>query len=134
MYEFGHIVELRSSGWTVFSGMDQQCLFAAMFGSSGNIGSTLNYMPGVYREIHKCYKNGDLVRGRELQIRANKVIRVMHSVGTGGAVIGTLKKMVGILGFDYGNPRLPNLPLPEGEMDTLCAKLEAADFSTLAEM
>jgi dihydrodipicolinate synthase/N-acetylneuraminate lyase len=130
MYEFRHIVELRKDEWTVFSGMDEQCLFAAMFGSSGNIGSTLNFMPGVYREIHECVKNGDLDRGRELQIRANQVTRVAISFGFPGA----LKKIMGMLGFYCGKPRLPNLPLPDAKLDDLRAQLENAGFPDLAKM
>ena len=109
MYEFRNIIELRSDNWTVVSGMDEQCLFAAMFGSCGNIGSTLNFMPGVYREIHECVKSGDLARGTELQLRANAVTKTVISFGFPGA----LKKVMGILGFDCGKPRIPNLPFPE---------------------
>jgi N-acetylneuraminate lyase len=130
MYEFRHIVELRDRNWTVFSGMDEQCLFAAMFGSSGNIGSTLNFMPGVYREIHDCVKNDDLIRGRELQLRANRVTRTIISFGFPGA----LRKVMGILGFDCGNPRLPNLPFPDEKLEDLKAHLETSGFSELANM
>jgi len=130
MYEFRHIVELRDENWTVFSGMDEQCLFAAMFGASGNIGSTLNFMPGVYREMHECCKNGDLDRGRELQILANKVTRVVISFGFPGA----LKEVMRTLGFECGEPRLPNLPLSEEKRDSLHAQLKAVDFSMLNEM
>ena len=101
-----------------------------MFGSSGNIGSTLNFMPGVYREIHECIKNGDLARAQELQIRANEVTRIVISFGFPGA----LKKVMGVLGFDCGKPRLPNLPFPEERLDDLKAQLEAVDFSTLVNM
>jgi N-acetylneuraminate lyase len=130
MYEFRSIVELRRDNWTVFSGMDEQCLFAAMFGSSGNIGSTLNFMPGVYRKIHECCKNGDLERGRDLQLQANKVTKVAISFGYSGA----LKEIMRILGFDCGKPRLPNLPLPAEKRDALRDKLQAAGFSELADM
>jgi N-acetylneuraminate lyase len=130
MYEFRRIVELRSDNWTVFSGMDEQCLFAAMFGANGNIGSTLNFMPGVYREIHACCQNGALVRGRELQIQANKVTSVLLSFGFPGA----LKEVMRMLSFDCGKPRLPNLPLPEEKRDSLHAQLETVGFSKLAEM
>lgn len=130
MYEFKHIVDLRKDDWTVFSGMDEQCLFAAMFGSSGNIGSTLNFMPGVYREIHKCVKNGDLARGQELQIRANAITRTVISFGFPCA----LRKVMEMLGFDCGEPRLPNLPFPEEKLDDLKSQLEAVGFSALARM
>ena len=130
MYELRKIIKLRSDNWTVFSGMDEQCLFAAMFGSSGNIGSTLNFMPGVYREIHKCYKDGDLAKGLELQIRANEVTNIVASFGYPGA----LKKVMGILGFECGTPRLPNRPFPEEKLDDLREQLDAVGFPELAEM
>jgi N-acetylneuraminate lyase len=101
-----------------------------MFGSSGNIGSTLNFMPGVYREIHACCRNGDLERGRELQLQANKVTKVAISYGFPGA----LKEIMKILGFDCGKPRLPNLPLPAEKRDALRNELQAAGFSELADM
>lgn len=130
MYEFKHIVELRSSDWTVFSGMDEQCLFAAMSGASGNIGSTLNIMLGVYRNIRRCYETGDLDQALALQVQANRVTAVLYSVGFTGA----LRETVGMLGFDCGRPRLPGLPLSEEKRKTLYAQLEAVDFSALAEM
>ena len=130
MYEFRNIIELRSDNWTVFSGMDEQCIFAAMFGANGNIGSTLNFMPGVYREIHECIKSGDLARGRDLQLRANAVTKTVISFGFPGA----LKKVMGILGFDCGSPRMPNLPFPEEKLADLKAQLEAVGFSSLAKM
>ncbi|MEZ4620529.1 MAG: dihydrodipicolinate synthase family protein [Caldilineaceae bacterium] len=64
MFEFRRIVDLGQGKWTVFSGMDEQCLFAAMFGSSGNIGSTLNYMAGAYREMHAAVANRRCTRDR----------------------------------------------------------------------
>jgi N-acetylneuraminate lyase len=130
MYEFRSIVELRRDNWTVFSGMDEQCLFAAMFGSSGNIGSTLNFMPGVYRKIHECCKNGDLERGSQLQLQANRVTKVAISFGYSGA----LKEIMKILGFNCGKARLPNLHLPAEKRDALRDGLQAAGFSELADM
>jgi N-acetylneuraminate lyase len=92
----GGLYVCGTTGEGIYMSMDEQCLFAAMFGSSGNIGSTLNFMPGVYREIHECVKSGDLARGQELQLRANQVTKTVISFGFPGA----LKKVMGILGFD----------------------------------
>ena len=130
MYEFSHIVELRNRDWTVFSGMDEQCLFAAMFGSSGNIGSSLNVMPGVYRRIHECCKTGDFAEGLALQLHANGIIAILLSFGLAAA----LKEAMRMLGFDCGQPRLPHLPLPEEKKEALHARLEAEGFFALAEM
>ena len=127
MYELGHLVELAQDRWTIFSGMDEQCIFAAMFGAQGNIGSTLNLMPGVYREIRKSYRDGDLARAQDLQIRANRVTRVLISFGFAGA----LREAMSLLGFDCGQPRLPNPPLPPEKRQALREELMGADFAAL---
>ena len=130
MYEFREIVELRGDNWSIFSGMDEQCIYAAMQGACGNIGSTLNYMPGIYREVHNSYKKGDIAQGQELQVRANQVTRVLFSFG----FFGALKEVMRMLGFDCGKPRLPHLPFAEEKRNDLRAQLEAIDFFTVAEM
>jgi N-acetylneuraminate lyase len=130
MYEFREIVELRGDNWSIFSGMDEQCIYAAMQGACGNIGSTLNYMPGIYREVHNSYKKGDIAQGQELQVRANQVTRVLFSFG----FFGALKEVMRMLGFDCGKPRLPHLPFAEEKRDALRAELEAIDFFTVVEM
>ncbi|MCD6291145.1 MAG: dihydrodipicolinate synthase family protein [Anaerolineae bacterium] len=130
MHEFRQIVTLRDRDWTVFSGMDEQCLFAAMMGSTGNIGSTLNFMPGVYREIRKCCEAGDLKQGLALQIKANEVTSVLHAFGFPGA----LREVMRMLGFECGEPRLPNLPLSESKRDELRSRLEDTDFWELVAM
>ena len=130
MYEFRRIVELRDEDWTIFSGMDEQCVFAAMLGSSGNIGSTVNLMPGVYRRIHRLCRSGDLAAALKLQIRANVVTTAVLAVGLPGGLVEAMR----LLGFDCGQPRLPGLPLSAAQREVLHNGLEAAGFSELASM
>jgi N-acetylneuraminate lyase len=130
MYELSHLVVLGQDRWTVFSGMDEQCILAAMFGAQGNIGSTLNLMPGAYREIRKSYRDGDLARAQDLQLRANKITRVLISYGFHGA----LREALGLLGFDCGEPRLPNPPLPSDKRQPLHDELMDAGFAALTAM
>ena len=130
MYEFREIVELQEGNWSIFSGMDEQCIYAAMQGACGNIGSTLNYMPGIYREIHNSYSAGHIAKGQELQVRANQVTRLLFSFG----FFGALKEVMRLLGFDCGKPRLPQLPFAKEKRDELESELEAIDFFTVAAM
>ena len=130
MFEFRQIVDLGAGGWTVFSGMDEQALFGAMFGANGNIGSTLNYIPGPYRAIHQCVQQGDFVRATDLQLRANVTTGLMIDAG----FMGALKAVMARSGFDCGIPRLPNAALPAERWDALFNQLDAADFATLVEM
>lgn len=130
MYEFREIVELRQDNWHIFSGMDEQCIYAAMQGACGNIGSTLNYIPGIYREMHNSYGKGNIAQGQDLQARANQITRVLFSFG----FFGALKAVMQMLGFDCGKPRLPQLPFAEERRDELRSELEAIDFFTVAAM
>lgn len=133
MMELRSLVEMGDStgeGWTIFSGMDEQCLFAAMFGAPANIGSTLNAMPGVYREMRASFERGDLTQARDLQLRANGVTRILISYGLPGA----LREAMRLRGFDCGAPRLPIPSLPIEQRASLQSALEEAGFAALAEM
>lgn len=131
VYEFGRVVRLRQENWTMFSGMDEVCVYAAMQGAHGNIGSTLNFMPGVYRAIHDCVARGDLAAGQTLQNRANEVITLMSTAG----FMGALKQVVlPMLGFECGPPRLPHRPLAKEDRASLQTALEAAGLQEMAAM
>ena len=127
MYEFKRIVELRHSDWHVFSGMDEQCLFAAMSGACGHIGSTLNIMLGLYRDIRQHYEMGDVAQSLALQDKGNRIITVLYSYGFAGA----LREAIRLLGIDCGHPRLPAQPLPENRREALHDSLKAAGFFEL---
>lgn len=130
MFEFGQIAALRDENWTVFSGMDEQSIFAAMSGSSGHIGSTLNYMPGAYQNIRAHVKANEHAQAMALQMRVNAVTRVLLEAGFVGALYATMQ----ILGFDCGAPRLPGIALSDEAKATLRANLDAAGFWDLAAM
>lgn len=130
MFEFKQIIELRQDNWYIFSGMDEQCVFARMSGSSGNIGSTLNFMPGVYRKIHECVINGDLAQAFEWQSKANKVTEVLIDYGFMGAVTEVMR----LLGFDCGRVRLPHFALKEEKREALQTALRSVEFEQLTQM
>lgn len=130
MYEFKRIVDLSGGGWTLFSGMDEQCLYAAMSGAPANIGSTLNLMPGAYREIRASYEGGDIVHAQQVQFRANAVTSVLHTYGFSGALREALRE----LGLDCGAPRLPTPPLPAEKREALFQDLEAVNWGEMAGM
>lgn len=130
MDELSALVALKDEAWTIFSGMDQQCVFAAMSGSPANIGSTLNPMPGVYRELRSAYEVGDLVRANDLQREANCVTRVLQRFG----FFGALFEAVRLLGFDCGRPRLPHAPFPADQRDAFRRALDEVDFFEIAAM
>lgn len=134
MYEMGQIIALGDSQqtkeWTIFSGMDEQCLFAMMSGAPGNIGSTLNVMPGVYRQMRAWYAAGDVARALDLQKRANQVTTVLIAHG----FAGSLREAIALIGVACGPPRLPQLALSADKREQLYADLAQAGFAELARM
>jgi N-acetylneuraminate lyase len=130
MYEMSRIIDMGKPEWTVFSGMDEEAVYADMLGVAGNIGSTLNFMPGAYREIGRLVRAGEFSAAHDLQRRANAVTTVMSEVGFGGA----LKAVMTRLGFPAGEPMLPNLPLSSEQKAELDRKLAETDFEALVAL
>jgi N-acetylneuraminate lyase len=136
MHEFRLILDLEKEysgpyAWTVFSGMDEECFFGSLFGAHGCIGSTLNYIPGVYRSIQEARAAGDLARGTELQLRANAITQILFQYGFMGAM---KKEVMARLGFDCGQPRLPGRPFDPARRDAFHKALDAAGFDELAAL
>lgn len=128
MFELRALLEVRDRDWTIFSGMDQQCAFAAMAGSPANIGSTLNHYPGAYIQIHRCVESRDLAGALAWQERANRATRLMINAGFFGALYEGLRMM----GFECGSPRLPARRLSATEAAELRSNLLLkANFETL---
>ncbi|MBK8021033.1 MAG: dihydrodipicolinate synthase family protein [Chloroflexi bacterium] len=130
MYEMRQIMDMNQGKWITFSGMDEECVYAAMMGVDGAIGSTLNFMPGAYRFIRDAVARGDHAAAQEMQIKANKVTAAMIEVGFGGALRETLR----MIGIDAGEPRLPSLPLSAEAKASLRKALESTDFAELVAL
>lgn len=130
MFEFRQVLEMGTGNWSVFSGMDEQCLFASMLGSCGNIGSTLNYHPGGYARIHDLVKAGEHEQALDLQLRLNRVTEIAMGYGYMGALYAMMER----LGFACGDPRLPNKTLSAQAKAELNQQLDGAGFDELAAM
>ena len=130
MFEMTQIIGMGTEPWSVFSGMDEQCVFAAMCGADGAIGSSVNVIPGVYKEIRRLVADNRQGEAYTLQKRANRVIMTLGSHGYAGA----LKAAIGILGIECGDPRLPAAPFDKSQLPQLTSDLSAVDFEELSSM
>ena len=131
MYEFRQIVELGEGRWSMFSGMDEQAIYGCMMGATGLIGSTLNFMPGVYLAIHRHVQEGKYKEAQGLHEQANPVTAVLISMGFKGALRAVLTDL---LHTDVGKPPLPGLPLTEEYHQMLKQKLDKTAFHALVAM
>jgi len=132
MYELHQIVK-KGGGrdWTVFSGMDEQSLYAAMMGSSCHIGSTLNLIPGAYRRIRDLCLAGQHVDAQYLQERTNAIVDILYQTGS---FFAALKVALRWFGLDCGEARLPERALTEDQAKALIDTLKSADFAELVAL
>lgn len=130
MYEFRELVKLGGGKWAMFSGMDEQCVFSKMMGSTGSIGSTLNYMPTPYKKIRDYCDNGQFAEAHALQMDVNEVTKVMIAHN----FLGALKVVMTKLGFDCGQPRLPNLAISDATQASLFDALAQTKYDELVAM
>ena len=130
MYEFGELLKLGGGQWMMFSGMDEQCVFSKMMGSTGSIGSTLNYMPRAYKQIRDYCDNGQHAEAYALQMDANEVTKVMIAHN----FLASLKAVMTKMGFDCGEPRLPNLSISEATKASLFEALAQTKFDELVAL
>ena len=133
IFEMRTLIEIGAdrAHWSVFSGMDEQSILAALFGSCGHIGSTLNLMPGVYQRIRHCYLDGDVLQARDWQLKVNKVTQVMTDAGFEAALKALMSDLTG---HDCGLSRLRRSPFTTAERQQLDAGLAQTHFAELAAL
>jgi N-acetylneuraminate lyase len=130
MYEMSQIIDLCDENWTVFSGMDEQCVLAAMFGAHGCIGTTVNLFPIAYQKIRNGVAAGNYQQAVDLQKRLNRVITIMYQYNFRGSLAEMLRKM----GFECGEPRLPHHPIHPEQQQALWNDLDKAGYQELVSL
>ncbi len=104
----------RDEGALVFNGPDEQLLSGLAAGAAGGIGGTYAAMPELYLEIFRCFKAGEMEKGREVQNECCRIIYKMCSTqGNMYAVIKEILRLQG--GPDIGGVRAPLLALEPGD-------------------
>ena len=113
----------RDEGALVFNGPDEQLLSGLAAGAAGGIGGTYGAMPELYLEIFRCFQNGELERGREIQNECCRIIYKMCSAqGNMYAVIKEIIRLQG--GPNIGGVRAPLLNLEPGDQETVVQSKE----------
>ncbi len=127
LFDLRNIIELAPDRLTVLSGFDEVCLAALSMGAHGAIGSTYNVMPATFAALYEAMLAGKLDAARDLQFRANRVIKALLAT----PLIAGLKVILSAQGIPCGAPRRPQRPLTSAERDHLLAAVEAAGLHTL---
>lgn len=108
----------------ILYGRDESLICGLVLGAKGGVGSTYNFMPGLYNSIIMNFNKGLLDEANELQLIAMRVIQLY--VKYGGVSVG--KVIMNKLGLDLGNPRLPIQCLNEHQEKILVKELDDLHF------
>jgi len=123
--EMQQCLALDNSRFDITHGPDETLLCGLSIGVQGAIGTTYNFIPGLYQELIKTFDKGDIKRARELQQKSVKIIEVIIKY-RGGIVAGkAIMKMVGI---DCGPCRSPLRSLNLQEYKNMEKELAEAGF------
>jgi N-acetylneuraminate lyase len=115
----------------VLHGFDETLLCGLSLGIKGAVGSTYNYLPGLYNGLWRAYEAGDMEMARRLQQASVDVVKVLNRY-RGGVVAG--KAIMKMIGIDCGPCRMPLKNLSEAELDAMRGELSAMDFFRLSAL
>ena len=109
LYLFQQLVAVSRSEINAISGPDEMCVAAMVMGSDAAIGSTYNIMPGIFLGMRRAFELGDVQAAMGAQVKANRVISYMISIG----VLPAIKVILGWRGVPVGPPRAFDPLTPE---------------------
>ncbi|HRO84756.1 MAG TPA: dihydrodipicolinate synthase family protein [Niabella sp.] len=107
-------------------GRDENMLSALVLGSFGAVGSTFNYAAPLYYEMHDAFKNGDLIKARDIQQKSIDMIRLLGKYGG----IATGKAYMKLVGLDCGGFRLPVTNMSAEQFESFKKDVEALGFES----
>lgn len=127
LFDMRNIIELAPDRLNVLSGFDEVCLAALAMGAHGAIGSTYNLLPATFSALYRAMAAGRLDEARELQFRANRVIKALLAT----PLIAAIKVVLAAQGIPCGAPRRPQRPLTPAERTQVLAAVEASELADL---
>ncbi len=96
------VLEKTGSRLSVMCGHDEVVLPALAAGASGMILASANFIPDIWVDLYEAVKKGDLSAAREIQLRIQKICRIIARSGP----VGT-KAALNMLKVHVGPVRLP---------------------------
>ena len=109
----------------VLFGFDHLLLCALPFGVKGAIGTTFNFMSGIYYRIMDAFKAGRMEEARELQYKTVQLVETLLRFGGG---VAAFKAIMGLGGLDCGPCRSPLENLSGKDRDRMERELVKMDF------
>jgi N-acetylneuraminate lyase len=124
LMDYMHCLNFEEARFNILFGRDEILLAALAMGATGAVGSTYNYMAGIYHKMIEAFKRGDIENARRFQLTAIQIIAVMSRHG--GLAAG--KAIMKMIGLDCGSVRAPLQKLSTDALQSLTRELEQVGF------
>lgn len=125
-------IAMENQRFDVLHGHDEILINGLVLGIQGAIGTTFNFIPGVYQAIMKAYADNNTQAALEHQMKSIRIVNIMLKYVN--AIVGG-KAMMNLTGIDCGSCRTPLRNLTDVELLSLKDELtEAGFFDLLTEL
>lgn len=114
-FEMMKLKNITHGEMNIINGPDELLISGLAAGADAGIGSTYNIMLPEFIKIYDYFKNGQLDKALETQIKVNEVISVMFAY----ELIPSVKYGVNLMGIDVGNATFPMKQLTDEEKISL---------------
>lgn len=122
--DYQHCIHFAKDNYSLYWGTDEAFMMLYAAGNRRYVGSTYNYMSGLYQKMLKAHHAGDFESAVDLQGEADAIYRIIlqyNGVGAG-------KEIMRLIGMDCGPVRRPLKAFTPAEGETLLRKLKETTF------
>jgi 4-hydroxy-tetrahydrodipicolinate synthase len=122
--QIAEIAELCGDNLQIYSGNDDQIVPIMSLGGIGVISVLSNIMPKYTHEIANKFLNGQIEESRKMQLKSLRLIKALFSEVNPIPV----KTALNLMGYNFGEPRLPLIPMSKNKEELLRIEMEKLDI------
>lgn len=123
-YELMKVKDITNGEMNIINGPDEMLIAGLAAGADAGIGTTYNVMLPEYLAIYKSFKEGNIEKAREIQLKVNRVVTAMLK----HEVISSTKAMCTRMGFESGMATYPLKQMLDREIEALNKDLDIAGW------
>ena len=117
--QIAEIAKLCGENLNIYSGNDDQIVPILSLGGIGVISVLSNIMPEYTHDMTEKFFEGNIKEACKMQLESFDLIKALFSEVNPIPV----KKALNFMGYNYGEPRLPLIPMSEGKAEKLKAEM-----------
>ena len=122
-YQMMELKNLTHGEMNIINGPDEMLLMGLNAGADGGIGTTYNLMPGLFLEVYRAFRAGDLATAMAAQ---RKIAAIVTGIIGKYPTIPATKAILEKMGYAVGHATFPMKRLLDAEREILFADVASA--------